>query len=89
VVAGTAVVGKAAALGYSLVKDQIPAHGAQHGGSTYTEAQRHNIDRELVNPRADIGGRGLGNWVLLVPTKLGGGTYAMDLNTGRVLAWIS
>ncbi len=89
VVAGTAVVGEAAALGYSVVKNQIPAHGAQHAGATYTEAQRHNIERELINPRADVGGRGFGSWVLLMPTKMGGGTYAVNLNTGRCLAWIS
>lgn len=90
VVAGTAAVGEAAALGYKIVKDQaIPAHGAKHAGDTYTEAQRHNIERELINPKADIGGRGFGNWVLLMPTKLGGSTYAVDLSTGRALAWIS
>ena len=90
VVAGTAAVGEAAVLGYSVVKDQtIPAHGAKHAGDTYTEPQRHNIERELVNPRADIRGRGFGNWVLLMPTKMSGGTYAVDLNTGRALAWIS
>ncbi|MGH7785200.1 MAG: hypothetical protein ACREO5_15350, partial [Candidatus Binatia bacterium] len=90
VVAGTAAVGEAAALGYAIVKDQaIPSHGAKHAGDSYTEAQRHNIERELINPKADIGGRGFGNWVLLMPTKLGGGTYAVDLNTGRALAWIS
>ena len=90
VVAGTAAVGEAAVLGYSVVKDQtIPAHGAKHAGDTYTEPQRHNIERELVNPKADIRGRGFGNWVLLMPTKMSGGTYAVDLNTGRALAWVS
>jgi thiocyanate desulfurase len=90
VVAGTAAVGEAAALGYSIVKDHaIPAHGARHAGDTYTEAQRHYIERELINPKADIGGRGFGNWVLLMPTKMAGGTYAVNLNTGRCLAWIS
>ena len=90
VVAGTAAVGEAAVLGYSVVKDQaVPAHGARHAGDTYTEAQRHNIERELINPKADIGGRGFGNWVLLMPTKMSGGTYAVDLNSGRALAWIS
>ena len=64
VVAGTAAVGEAAALGYSIVKDQnIPAHGARHAGDTYTEGQRHSIERELGNPGADIGGRGFGDWV--------------------------
>jgi hypothetical protein len=44
VIAGTAAIGEAAALGYSIVKDQTtPAHGARHAGDTYTEAQRHNI----------------------------------------------
>ena len=77
-------------LGYSVVKDQaVPAHGARHAGDTYTEAQRHNIERELINPKADINGRGFGNWVLLMPTKMSGGTYAVDLNSGRALAWIS
>ena len=90
VVAGTAAVGEAAALGHMVINDQaIPSHGLKHAGDTYTEAQRHNIERELINPKADIGGRGFGNWVLLMPTKLGGGTYAVDLNTGRALAWIS
>ena len=36
-----------------------------------------------------MGGRRFGNWVLLMPTKLAGGTYAVNLNTGRALAWIS
>ena len=89
VVAGTAAVGEAAALAYTVKSQDIPAHGARHAGDTYTEAQSHNIERELINPRADIGGRGFGNWVLLMPTKMGGGTYAVDLGTGRALAWIS
>ena len=89
VVAGTAAVGEAAALEYTVKNQDIPAHGARHAGDTYTEAQSHNIERELINPRADIGGRGFGNWVLLMPTKMGGGTYAVDLGTGRALAWIS
>ncbi len=43
----------------------------------------------MINPRADIGGRGFGNWVLLMPTKLGGDTYAVSPNTGRCLSWIT
>jgi hypothetical protein len=43
----------------------------------------------LINPQADVGGRRFGDWVLLMPTKMGGGTYAVNLNTGRALAWIS
>jgi len=88
--AGTAVVGEAVTLGYPMVTGQsIPAQGLQHGGGTYTEAQRHPIDRDFVNPKADVGGRNFGSWVLLMPTKLGGGTYAVNLETGRALAWIS
>ncbi|MCE9566925.1 MAG: twin-arginine translocation signal domain-containing protein [Planctomycetes bacterium] len=33
--------------------------------------------------------KSLGKWVLLSPQKLGGGTHAVDLSTGRGLAWIS
>src|SRR5262249_11636099 len=88
--AGTAVVGEAVTLGYPMLTGQsIPDHGARHAGSTYTEPQRHPIDRELVNPQADVGGRRFGDWVLLMPTKMGGGTYAVNLNTGRALAWVS
>src|SRR5215813_7534059 len=88
--AGTAVVGEAVTLGYPMLTGQsIPDHGAKHAGATYTEPQRHPIDRELVNPQADVGGQRFGDWVLLMPTKMGGGTYAVNLNTGRALAWIS
>jgi thiocyanate desulfurase len=31
----------------------------------------------------------LGNWIYLAPQKLGGGTHAQDLGTGKTLAWIS
>src|SRR5262249_29480838 len=59
--AGTAVVGEAVTLGYPMLTGQsIPDHGARHAGSTYTEPQRHPIDRELVNPQADVGGRRFG-----------------------------
>ncbi len=88
--AGTAVVGEAVTLGYPMLTGQdIPDHGARHAGATSTEPQRHPIDRELVNPQADVGGRRFGDWVLLMPTKMSGGTYAVNLNTGRALAWIS
>src|SRR5262249_14632512 len=86
VVAGTAAVGEAGVLAHTVL---APAQGRKHAGDNYTEVQRHNIERELINPKADIGGRGFGNWVLLTPTKLGGCTYAVDLNTGRCMAWIS
>jgi len=88
-VAGTAAAGEAVAVGYQMVTDgDIPAHGVMHSGATSTQAQR-NIERELINPLANMRGRQFGNWVLLMPTKLGGGTYAVNLNTGRTLAWVS
>ena len=88
VATGTAVVSEAAALSYSWVKGAVPNHGAKHAGDRYTEAQRHHIIRELTDSRSDVGGRGLGRWILLLPTKLGGGTYAVDLNSNRVLGSI-
>ena len=69
--AGTALVGEAVTLGYPMLTGQsIPDHGAKHAGSTDAEPQRHPIDRELVNPQADVGGRRFGDWVLLMPTKI-------------------
>jgi thiocyanate desulfurase len=89
VVAGTAVAGEAAAATYSWVTGgSVSDPGAKLAGSRYAEAQRHNIERTLIDSKADVGGRGLGKWVALLPTKLGGGTYALDLNTNRVLASI-
>ena len=86
--AGTAVVGEAVTLGYPLVTGQS-SMGPQQGGAVLAQAQRHPIERELINPQADMGGRRFGDWVLLMPTKMSGGTYAVNLNTGRALAWIS
>jgi hypothetical protein len=87
VVAGTAIAGEAAAMAYPLVTGgSVSDQGAKHAGERYTEAQRHNIDRTLIDSRSDVGGRGLGKWIALLPTKLGGGTYALDLNTNRVLS---
>ena len=89
VVAGTAVAGSAVAAVHSLITNgSVSEQGAKHAGDRYTEAQRHNIDRQLIDYKAAIGGRSLGKWVALLPTKMGGGTYAMDLNTNRVLASI-
>ena len=87
IVAGTAGVGAAAWAAYSAVTGgSVSDQGAKHAGDRYTEAQRHNIDRQLVDQRADVGGRSLGKWIALLPTKMGGGVYALDLNTNRVLA---
>ncbi len=86
VAVGTAGVAEAAVLGYS----------ALGGGSSDTGIfqasgagpQQSHITREIVDSRADIKGRSLGQWIALLPTKLGGGTYALDLNSNRVLASI-
>ena len=51
-----------------------------------TRPQREPIVREFLSSKADVGGRSLGKWIALLPTKLGGGCYALDLNTNRVLA---
>src|SRR5262249_11149608 len=49
--AGTAVVRDAVTCGYPMLPGQgIPDQGARPAGATYTEPQRHPIDRELVNP---------------------------------------
>ena len=84
VVTGTAIAGETGALGYSWVKGSADQSAKQAGGVN-TDPQRHPIVRELADSKADIGGRGLGKWILLLPTKLGGGTYAIDLNSNRVL----
>ena len=89
VVAGTAVAGEAAAATYSWVTSgSVSDQGARHAGARYAEAQRQNIERTLIDSKSDVGGRGLGKWIALLPTKLGGGTYALDLNTNRVLSSI-
>jgi hypothetical protein len=87
VVTGTAIAGETAALGYSWVKGSADQSAKQAGGVN-TDPQRHPIVRELADSKADVGGRGLGKWILLLPTKLGGGTYAIDLNSNRVLGSI-
>ncbi len=87
--AGTAVVAEAGVLGYNMLGGgSVSDQGARHGGANYTEAQRHSIVREVVDTRADVRGQSLGNWVALLPTKMGGGTYAIDLNSNRVMASI-
>ena len=84
VVAGTAVVGEAAAATYAWVTGSASDQGARNSGARYAEAQRDHVERTLINSKSDIGGRGLGKWIALLPTKLGGGTYALDLNSNRV-----
>ena len=94
VAAGTAIVGETVALGYNAVQSgalgpfgTAGTSGAQSpGNAVVAEAQHHPISRELIDSKADVGGRSLGKWIALLPTKLGGGCYALDLNTNRVLA---
>ena len=89
VAVGTAGVAEAAVIGSKILgSGSVSDQGLRHAGANYTEAQRHDITRELVDTRADMRGQSLGNWVALLPTKLGGGAYALDLNSNRVLASI-
>lgn len=93
VAAGTAIVGETVALGYNAMQSgAIGALGAGSGagvassGAVAVQAQRQPISREMIDSKEDVGGRSLGKWIAVLPTKLGGGCYALDLNTGRVLA---
>jgi hypothetical protein len=88
---GTAVAGEAAALGYQAARNGdlgAMAQGLVPGGGVALSPQSHPINREMIDSMADVGGRSLGRWIVLLPTKLGGGTYALDLNSNRVLASI-
>ena len=86
VVTGTAVAGEAAALGYGWVTSGAADQGTS--SALRNEPQREPIVRELASTKSDVAGRSLGKWILLLPTKLGGGTYAIDLNSNRVLGSI-
>ena len=90
VAVGTAVAAEAAVLGYNALNGSGSTSGGGVGtaGAVSTAPQTHGITREVVDSRADVRGQSLGNWVALLPTKLGGGTYAVDLNSNRVLASI-
>src|SRR5215475_9213424 len=87
VAVGTAGVAEAAVIGY-----QMMGSGSSSGDgilqANSTGPQRANIVRQVVDSRADVRGQGLGNWVALLPTKMGGGTYAIDLNSNRVVGSI-
>lgn len=80
--AGSAVAAEAGVLAYALAQDSTSSEGLVE------EPQREAISRELIDYQGGVGGRSLGNWIALLPTKLGGGAYALDLNTNRVLASI-
>lgn len=86
--AGTAIAGSAGALAYAA--GQAPALGAAPAGDApvVEEPQREPIARQLVDIQGGLGGKSLGKWIALLPTKMGGGAYALDLNTNRVLASI-
>ena len=88
VAVGTAGVAEAAVLGYNTLGGSVSDHGLRHAGADYTGSQGYNIVREVVDTRADVRGQSLGNWIALLPTKMGGGTYAIDLNSNRVLGSI-
>ncbi|MDP1963781.1 MAG: hypothetical protein Q8K93_16435 [Reyranella sp.] len=86
VAVGTAGVAEAAVLGYHALGGGSSDTGVFQASGTGPQQSR--ITREIVDSQADIKGRSLGRWIALLPTKLGGGTYALDLNSNRVLASI-
>ena len=87
--ASAAVVSGVAGLAYTSTNGGAFAEPSlSQAGGRSAGAQAQNILRELTDSKADIGGRGIGRYILLLPTKLGGGTYAIDLNSNRVLASI-
>ncbi len=83
---GTAIALEAATLAYDASTKN--ATGGGSSAAVAAEPQNHPINREMIDSRADVGGRSLGRWIALLPTKMGGGTYALDLNSNRVLASI-
>lgn len=87
---GTTLVADAAVLGYWGLSGSGGTGTAGSGLATasLSGAQAGFIDREMINPGTDMDGHSLGRWVALLPTKMGGGTYAMDLHSKRVLASI-
>ena len=87
VAVGTAGAAEAAVLGHKvLTGGSVSDQGLRHAGANY--ASPGNIVREVVDTAADIRGESLGHWVAVLPTKMGGGTYAIDLNSSRVLGSI-
>jgi hypothetical protein len=61
------------------------AKGLDYFGAPYLGAQPKEIDAGKLS---DVH-KSLGRWIYLTPQKLGGGTHAVDLSTGKTLAWIS
>jgi hypothetical protein len=73
--AGSALAAEAGLLAYAT------AQGTSSEGELVEGPQGEPISRELVDYQAGVGGKPLGNWIALLPTKLGGGVYALDLNS--------
>ena len=65
--------------------DRAEVAALRRADGLLTEAQHQHIVREVVDTQADVRGQSLGHWVALLPTKMGGGTYAIDLHSNRVL----
>ncbi|TCK28161.1 hypothetical protein EV667_2158 [Ancylobacter aquaticus] len=89
--AATALIAETGVLGYHAVQSgalDAVGLGTTPAGAATPGPQAAPITRELIDSRASFDGKGLGKWVAVLPTKLGGGCYALDLNTNRVLASI-
>jgi hypothetical protein len=91
--AATAIAGEAALLGHQAVQaGALGAWGigqaAPPAATPIADAQSEPITRQLIDSKSSFNGKSIGNWVALLPTKLGGGSYALDLNTNRVMASI-
>ncbi len=83
---GAGIVG--AALGDRLFSALMPnanAEAAAGAASVVDVANQISVNAA----RSGQSLAALGNYIYLTPTKLGGGTHAVDLGTGRTLAWIS
>jgi len=59
----------------------VSDHGVHHAGADYTETQ--HVVREVVDSKADVRGQSL-QLGRPAADQLGGGTYAIDLNSNRV-----
>lgn len=66
------------------------------GAAVYKGAEEFGLPQSWAAPATSVDAgklneahKALGKWILLSPQKLGGGTHAVDLSTGRGLAWIS
>lgn len=71
-------------------RDMLSTLGAADGLASWS---RLGADEPAVPTEQPTKGRlvreDLGNWICLVPTKLGGGAHAYDMGTGKALAWIA